>query len=298
MNYEVVPISTHRLMQYTAYLARTLKPQSVRQYLNFVALIHKEYSLPNPLLDNWHLHSLLKGISRVKGCQTKPKQPMTISILLRLYRLLNLHSSLHCSFWAICLVGFFGMFRKSHMVSTSSLSFDSSKQFTKEDFQFFSDHVRIRVRWSKVIQFHQRVLFIPLTTIPGSPLCPVYAIQQAFRLTASDSIKSPAFSWRHPSFSRSTPFTYGKFMLLFRGFLDQLGLCTSSYGSHSLRRGGASLALQAGVPIDTIKLMGDWHSDAVFLYLFMPTNLRLSAQRHLTSHLLLHYPFGFGEQSH
>ena len=157
----------HRLMQYTAYLARTLKPQSVRQYLNFVALIHKEYSLPNPLLDNWHLHSLLKGISRVKGCQTKPKQPMTISILLRLYRLLNLHSSLHCSFWAICLVGFFGMFRKSHMVSTSSLSFDSSKQFTKEDFQSFSDHVRIRV---KSFNFTSEY-YLFLSLLFQAPLC-------------------------------------------------------------------------------------------------------------------------------
>ena len=107
---------------------------------------------------------------------------------------------------------------------------------------------------------------------------------------------SPAFSWRHPSFSLSTRFTYSKFMLLFRGFLDQLGLCTSSYGSHSLRRGGASLAPQAGVPIDT-KLMGDWHFDAVFLYLFITTNLQLSAQRHLTSYVPLHYPSGFGEQS-
>ena len=37
-------------------------------------------------------------------------------------------------------------------------------------------------------------------------------------------------------------------------------------GSHSLRKGGATAAVQAGVPIRLIKLQGRWKSDAVFLY--------------------------------
>ena len=34
------------------------------------------------------------------------------------------------------------------------------------------------------------------------------------------------------------------------------------FAGHSFRRGGASFALQAGLPTDVIMLFGDWHSDA------------------------------------
>ena len=68
-------------------------------------------------------------------------------------------------------------------------------------------------------------------------------------------------------------------------FLTRLGLNSSQYGSHSFRRGGASLALEAGVPLDTIAVMGDWKSDAVYLYLHMPLSQRLRAQHSITSFL-------------
>ena len=67
--------------------------------------------------------------------------------------------------------------------------------------------------------------------------------------------------------------------------LLELGLNPHDYGTHSFRCGGASFALEAGVPLDTISIMGDWKSDSVFLYLHMPLSQRLSAQRTLASHL-------------
>ena len=41
-------------------------------------------------------------------------------------------------------------------------------------------------------------------------------------------------------------------------------------------RGGGSFALQSGVLIELIRLLGDWKSNAVFLYLTVPLNLQLS----------------------
>jgi len=67
MGYCPVPVQTSHLLQYAAYLARSLKPTSIRSYLNIIGILHKELGLPNPLLDNWALKSLLTGINRVKG---------------------------------------------------------------------------------------------------------------------------------------------------------------------------------------------------------------------------------------
>ena len=50
-----VPINNTNLLLYAVFLARTLKPDSVRQYLNIVRLIHLESGLPNPLEGNYAL---------------------------------------------------------------------------------------------------------------------------------------------------------------------------------------------------------------------------------------------------
>jgi len=195
MGYNPVPLHPQHLLQYTAFLARSLKPSSIRCYLNIIGLLHKEFGLPNPLQQNWQLSSLLTGIKRTLGSPPRQTLPITIDLLQKLYTLLNLNSSMDASFWAICLVAFFGMFRKSHLLPSSETSFDPTKQLTKADFAFTQWGMLITIRWSKTIQFRERVVEIPLPRIPGSALCPVKATFHAFRFTCSSPSNSPAFLW-------------------------------------------------------------------------------------------------------
>ena len=55
MGYTSVPVQPDHLLQYAAFLARSLKAGSVRSYLNIIDILHKEFGLPNPLLDKWPL---------------------------------------------------------------------------------------------------------------------------------------------------------------------------------------------------------------------------------------------------
>ena len=80
--------------------------------------------LTNPLLDNWAVKSLLAGIKCVKGNAVKQKLPVTASILLKFYPLLNLSISFDASFWAVCLVAFFGLFGKSQLLPVSANKFN------------------------------------------------------------------------------------------------------------------------------------------------------------------------------
>ena len=41
---------------------RSLKSSSIKQYLNIIGILHKEFGMANPILDNWHLGSL--GVKR------------------------------------------------------------------------------------------------------------------------------------------------------------------------------------------------------------------------------------------
>jgi len=289
MHISPAPASTDHLCMYAAYLARFLLPQSIFCYLNYIGLLHKSLGLPNPLSDNWTLTSVLKGIRRVYGVPPRPRLPITLTILAQLHSRLNLNCSLHASFWATCLVSFYGLFRKSHLLPDSGNSFDSVKQFTRNDFCRTSYGFLLTVRWSKTIQLGQRVVYIPLVALTSNPLCPVSAILNAFFLTPAALPTSQAFCTQSRSSHVST-FTYKSFMSLLKLFLSQVGLNTSDYGTHSFRRGGASFALEAGIPLDTIALLGDWKSDSLFLYLYMPLSQRLSAQRTMASCILQSTP--------
>ena len=127
MGYTPVPVYPAHLLQYAAFLARSLRPASIRCYLNIIGL-----------LNNWQLKSLLTGIKRAIGTPPNQKLPITPVILLRLHAMLDFTKSFDSSFWALCLVGFHGMFRKSHLLPMSTTKFDPSKQLTKADFQSFS----------------------------------------------------------------------------------------------------------------------------------------------------------------
>ena len=277
-------MSTVHLCMYAAYLARFLLPQSVCIYINFVGIFHRDQGLPNPLTDNWTLSTVLKGIKRTLGSPPLPRLPMTTDILLRIRGLLNLMDSKHASFWAVCLVSFFGFFRKSHLLPSSVSDFSPLTFLTRSDFSFSGSSILIKVRWSKTIQFGQRTVTIPLVA-SSSSLCPVWAVSRAFSLTPHTRPNDQAFCWRDSSRVTCRIFTYKEFMHSLQFFLTRLGLNSSQYSSHFFRRGGASLALEAGVPLDTIAVMGDWKSDAVYLYLHMPLSQRLRAQHSITSFL-------------
>lgn len=288
MGYSPVPAQPDHLLQYAAFLARSLKAASIRNYLNIVGLLHKEFGLPNPLLNNWPLKSLLTGINRVKGLMPNQKLPITPDLLLRLHSKLDFTASLDASFWAICLAAFYGMFRKSHLLPSAANKFNPSKQLTKADFKIFPWGALITIRWSKTIQFRERIVEIPLPYIPDSALCPTTAIINAFRFTSSFSTaSSQAFNWVDDSRVLHN-FTYSPFISKLRLHLSSLGFDPTLYAGHSFRRGGASFAYQSGVPIELIKALGDWRSDTILIYLTMPLTVRLHSANMLCKAILQH----------
>lgn len=277
MGYPPVPAQPAHICQYAAFLARTLKASSIPNYLNIISILHKEFNLPNPLADNWALTSLLTGIKRVKGHPPSQKLPITPAILRQIHEQLNLRSSFDASFWAVSLVSFYGMLRKCHLLASSASAFDPSQQLIRSDFQFFPWGALVTIRWSKTIQFRERVVQLPLPLIPGSVLCPVIAIQRAFSFLHNPPQPSQAFMWHDPISLRFKTFTYSQFLQRFRAVLQALSLPASDYACHSFRRGGASFAFHAGLPVELIKILGDWHSDAVLLYLTVPLSVRLQS---------------------
>lgn len=273
MNICTIPLSQENLGRYIAFLSRRLCFSSVRQYLNAVRLVHLEAGMQNPLEKNWYVSSILKGVRRLKGDASIQKLPITLDILKKIFLNLDLHSSFDRTFWAACLVGFFSFFRKSNLLVQSHLLFDPSRNLCTNDVQFTVEGAILTVRWSKVIQFKERILRIPLPKIPDSPFCPSTALLQL-------ALESPPCPHPVPLFCYSwlgashVPMTQSRFTEKLRACLVTIGLDASKYSGHSLRRGGASFALQCGLPVNLIKIQGDWLSSACERYLQPSFGLR------------------------
>lgn len=269
LGYKPVPASPELICRYAAFLARRLSANSIPKYLNVIRLISLEEGLPNPLQGNWRLTSLMNGIKRVKGTSVARKMPITPDVLLRIHHHLNLSSTLDASLWVACLILFFGLLRKGNVLPPSQAGFLPDRHLRRQDFYLHSWGVEVKLRWSKTIQFRQRVLSIPLPFLPlGHPLCPVSALLNYFQLTKGADPQGPALTFTNSG--EVEPLTYPKFVKCLRVVLKQLGLDPQQYAGHSFRRGGATWALHTGLPGDIIQILGDWKSDAYKQYLVVP----------------------------
>ena len=262
MEIQPVPVSQTVVCQYSAYLARRLKPSSVRQYLNVIRLLHLESGYDNPCVDNWMLKSTLKGMERTLGSDVTRKEPINPEMLISIKKHLKLHELKDAMFWAVCLVLFFGTFRKSNLMPNSKGEFSAAKQFVRSDFVVApSGDIYLTVRWSKTIQCKEREYMVKLPKLSGS-LSPACAVLRAFGLVPLPP-GMPAFV----SDITGTPMTGKDFQKILKDKLKYCGYDTKIYSSHSFRRGSAVWAMKSGIPSEVVKYMGDWKSSAYLAYL-------------------------------
>lgn len=262
---------------YAALLARSLKYSSVKQYLNIVRILHLDWGLPNPMEDNFPLSCVLKGIRRGLGDQPQRKLPITPKLLHCILVSLDLTIILDAQVWAACLLLFYAMLRRSNVLSASLSSFDASRHLRRSDVKFHQSGITLIIRWTKTIQYKQRILRIPLPRQPGHPMCPTQALFHALQLTRGAPADGPALVM--PSTRGFIPLTPQLFVSKIRSALQAAGVDPKPYAGHSFRRGGATWAYRCSVPIETIRQIGDWKSTAYQDYIIPSDDSILAATR-------------------
>ena len=265
LNTSPVPAQPITLARYVAYLSKRLKYSSLRQYLVIIGHMHKEVGLPNPLQDNYFLALALRGARRVLGDSVSRKEPITPQLLYHILSKLDVTTTRHAAVWAAALVMFFGLLRKSNVLPPSGAKFNQALHLRRRDITLTPTGVRITIRWSKTDQFRSRARVLPLPRIKGHLLCPTQAIFNALRLSPRAPPDGPAFTiGETPGAPPLSPALFSKTLL---GALSGAGVDSKDFGTHSLRRGGASfLWSSTGVDEARIRDLGDWSSNASALY--------------------------------
>jgi hypothetical protein len=159
-------------------LSRTIKSaQSIRNYINGVKVLFLLLGLDIEKFSSYVLKLTFRGLDRKLQHLSRQTLPNTLDILDKLYDHMNFNSSIGVTYWCLFLFAFFLLSRKSNLVPDSVKKFDSSRQLCRGDMTVCSIYLIVRFKWTKTIQFGNRVLSIPLLTFPVSNFCPVQAFK-------------------------------------------------------------------------------------------------------------------------
>lgn len=157
---------------------------------------------------------------------------------------------------------FFTFLRQSNLSPRTKKTFDSSCHLLRGDVIDEGDAIIIRIKWSKTYQ-GPTATSVAAPALLASPLCPVSAFRNLVASTPSLTDAHPLMAFRDGS---SMPVSY-----INRAWDRALASChipRRAFTLHSLRRGGATSALESGAAsIEHIHVHGTWSSDAVNVYL-------------------------------
>ena len=261
------------LCRYVAYLGEQgLKQGSIKSYLSAVRHAQITAGFPDPFsgTDLSRLECVLKGLKRqqaYRGAPTKPRLPITPTILHRLKQLWNPRASEPdiAMLWAACTLGFFGFLRCGEFTCTSRQAYDPGCHLSLGDIAIDSPSnpstMRVTLKQSKTDPFRQGTdIFLGAT---GATLCPVLAM--VAYLALREKSQGPLFVR-----SNGNPLSRAFLVDSLKGALQQCGVDPTNYNGHSFRIGAATTAAACGIEDATIKKLGRWQSSAYTLYIRTP----------------------------
>jgi hypothetical protein len=154
------------------------------------------------------------------------------------------------------------------MSPRTSKAFDITRHLTQADLFYSPPGYVILVKWTKTHQHGQHVL-LPVPEIPHKH-CPIKAIRRML----ADHTPTTIATRLIPLFmvpNTQSPMTTTYLAQSLRVILAALGVDANNYSLHSLRRGGATSAFNAGVNHVKIQRHGTWRSDCFWTYVTTST---------------------------
>ncbi|NBK22642.1 MAG: hypothetical protein EOM68_11500 [Spirochaetia bacterium] len=287
-------IPTPRVELFIAAAASQYKVSTIRVTLSALADWHKSKGAPTDSVSMAHpsIKALMKSVATQQGPSGLPvgkqglSKPMLHLLLAHIAAQRQLQptmSQLHTRDIAWVLIGFFGLLRRSELIALNmqdihlvpgpeahiALSIRKSKTdqvgagATVLITATSKDGVRIWDRLNDYVQLRKQQ-----GTGPTDPLFPAWDLDTYTLSTHTRLRNGEALSTRLKGY-----------LAAIRAQFPDVQVNPSSYGMHSLRRGGVVAAWQAGVDMERLKAHGRWRSDAVRTYMTANTAIKLSVTR-------------------
>ena len=250
-----------RFGQFLVKYRQLRSPESIGNYMSGIrtCMAILGLSVPDPLEKQMQLFN--QGLKSLMPHETKQMKPITPEMLVRIYDVVDFTNMTDMVAWVATLVGFTLFLRRSNLVPEAMDKFEPEKQFCRKDFNILdpTSVMMAEVRWSKTIQFKQKVLRLPILPAGNKSICPVLWVHYMIEQIPGEP-GDPAFMVLHKG--EKMALSANQLVARLRKWLTLIGEEGQDYALHSLRRGGATFALQCDIQGEMIKLLGDWASDA------------------------------------
>jgi hypothetical protein len=162
--------------------------------------------------------------------------------------------------------------------------FEISEHMTVLDVDFFFvksvRHARVRMRKRKDLRVLRGKQATVIVAGGGSIFDAADELHRWIELRRALGIPDDAPLFCHTDGSM---ITVDQVRDLVKGVMEAVGKLPQHYGAHSLRIGGATAALAAGVPPQLIRLLGRWSSDVYQIYCRMSSQAAITAGQQLAS---------------
>lgn len=273
-----LPASLSTIVRFLAYLESLgYKFVTINNYMSSLVVLHKFYGVESGFRETYLIKTTLDGLKNRLGSSSTPRLPLTLEQLSEVF--LNYpRTLLNDCCWLAVLVSFRTLLRKSNVV----LDEMSGHTILRKDISFLSDKVIFKVHTTKTRRKGEENLVIPVSRTTKVGFC-VWSLLSRHVILYPASLDSPLLL--KPSVNGPVPLLYRDVLSFLKSEVGKLGLDTTRYGLHSLRRSGAMYLQRLGLPLYEIQLLGDWRSMAVMLYLSSSFERKVEIQELVTSNL-------------
>ena len=260
-----LPVSEKGLLHFVACgVNQGLKHQTIKSYISAIRHLQVSVEGGDPKVGNMpQLELALRGTRKEQvGLSKRTCLPIIPSILLRMHKIWEQQASGwdHIMLWAACCLGFFGFLRSGELTAPDRDDFDPGQHLTFSDMAVDDPSnpktIAVRIKQSKKDPFQQGVTIFLGRTDTALPY-----------LALRGPGDGPLFR-----FKDGRALTRSRLVTAIREALAKAGLKPEEFAGHNFRIGVATTAAACGLPVDLIKTLGRWRSQAYQLYVRLPRN--------------------------
>ena len=279
---DVLPAQPKHIVLYLISLSETASSASpIITAVQSLAWAHKLSGLPDPTIDTLVTtikDSLCRSLGK-SGHNTK--QPLQVEALSRLVKKYGKYGSLLCDLRLIslCLLAF-----------SAFLRYDEVSRVCRSDLHFHDEYLALFVQKSKTDKYKVGS-WIVISRL-NSPNCPVRMLERYLACSgispdSNEYIFRSLFSARtrragYVLRRENKPISYGLAREIILKAFQSIGLSKKHFGTHSLRKGGATAANLGKISDRLILKHGRWVSEkSKNIYISENLQERLSVSRNL-----------------
>lgn len=267
-----LPADVSTIARFLVHTGQNTRYVTVNNYMSALNSLHKFYGFDVDYRSYYLIKLILKGLKSMDEGSSSARIPFTIQQLDLMYARMN-HDYYNETCWLAVIICVRTLLRKSNLLPSKT---DDPHVMMRSDVEFFPDYLVFTVYSSKTRSKNDEPLKIPVRRIANSKFC-VYSRLLSHFGHLSGSQDSPLLLKQTPSGVK--PLMYHDVLKFLKGGAMSIGIDPKRIGLHSLRKTGAMHLYAIGIPLNDIRLVGDWRSMAVLVYLSAPFERLLDVEK-------------------